>query len=128
MSAVASSGGEKTYDVEWADDDRTIAANDNASYWQGYVGYPIVAVLLERGVLRADRAVVELISGVPWPDLRQRFRRDYAAAVAQVLDGLQVAGADPAPVERAVDDVLAQLEALGLRRAGRGRRPPKGSG
>ena len=45
-ATVTSSRGDKTYDVTWTDDGRTVAANDNASYWQGYAGYPILAVLV----------------------------------------------------------------------------------
>jgi hypothetical protein len=124
-ATVASSGGDKVYDVEWSEDGRTIAANDNASYWQGYAGYPIVATLLTRGELRADAAIVGMLAGIPWHELNERFRRDYDAAVAHALGELEAGGADPALVERQVDDVMQQLAALGLERAGRGRRPPK---
>ena len=49
QAEVVSSGGDRRYTVEWTDDLATIAANDNASYWQGYLGYPAVAVLLAVG-------------------------------------------------------------------------------
>ena len=123
-ATVTSSRRDKTYDVEWSDDGRTVTANDNASYWQGYLGYPIVAVLLARGELRADDAAVKAMAGVPWHDLNRRFKRDYEAAVAQVLGELVARGGDPALVEREVAAVLDQLRALDLQREGRGRRPP----
>jgi hypothetical protein len=123
-ATVTSSGGDRTYDVEWSADERTIAANDNASYWQGYLGYPALAVLLERGKLRAAEDVVRALAGVPWHDLNKRFKRDYDAAVAHVLAGLPTYGPDPASIERAVDGVMEQVAALDLQRAGRGRRPP----
>jgi hypothetical protein len=41
---VVSSDGTKTYHVEWSPDSNQITSNDNASYWQGYMGYPIIAV------------------------------------------------------------------------------------
>jgi hypothetical protein len=122
-ATVVSSGGEKTYDVEWSEDERTIAANDNASYWQGYAGYPIVAVLLARGVLRADEQAVAAMAGIPWRALNEEHRRDYEAAVAQALARLTVT--DAALVEREVGEVAEQLAGLGLEREGRGRRPPK---
>ena len=124
-ATVTSSGGDRVYDVEWSADGRTIAANDNASYWQGYLGYPALAVLLERGELRAGEDVVRALAGVPWHDLNKRFKRDYDAAVAAVLAELPADGPDLATIERAVDDVVEQLAALDLQRAGRGRRPPK---
>jgi len=41
---VTSSDGTKTYEVETSEDGREISSNDNASYWQGYLGYPAIAV------------------------------------------------------------------------------------
>ena len=123
-ATVVSSGGDKTYDVEWSEDDRTVTANDNASYWQGYLGYPIVAVLLARGELHAAEVAVAALAGVPWHQLNQRHKRDYDAAVAHVLGELPAG--DAATVETEVERVLAQLAALDLQRAGRGRRPPAG--
>ena len=93
-ATVTSSGGDRTYDVGWSDDGRTVTANDNASYWQGYLGYPIVAVLLARGVLHAGDDVVAALAGVPWHDLNKQYRRDYDAAVAHVLEGLPAAARD----------------------------------
>ena len=124
-ATVASSGGDKTYDVEWSDDGRTVSANDNASYWQGYLGYPIVAVLLARGELYAAEVAIAALAGVPWNELNQRYRRDYDAAVAHVLGELP--HDDASTVETEVDRVLADLAALDLQRAGRGRRPPAGT-
>ncbi len=123
-ATVVSSGGDKTYDVEWSDDGRTVFANDNASYWQGYLGYPIVAVLLARGELLADGDAVAALAGVAWHELNQRYKRDYDAAVAHVLDGLPAGAA--VVVGREVDRVMANLATLDLQRRSRGRRPPAG--
>jgi hypothetical protein len=123
-ATVTSSGGDKTYDVEWSVDGRTVSANDNASYWQGYLGYPVVAVLLTRGGLHAGEDAVAALAGVPWHELNQRYKRDYDAAVAHVLGGLP--GRDAAAVETEVDRVLAELATLDLQRGGRGKRPPSG--
>jgi len=123
-ATVVSSAGDKTYDVEWSEDDPTVTANDNASYWQGYLGYPIVAVLLVRGELHAAQDAVAALAGVPWHELNQRYKREYDAAVAHVLRELP--GGAAVVVEREVDRVLADLAALRLQRTGRGRRPPAG--
>jgi hypothetical protein len=124
-ATVSSSRGDKAYDVEWSDDGRTIAANDNASYWQGYLGYPALAVLLLRGELVAGDDVVRALAGIPWHDLNERFRRDYDAAVDHVLAELPDGSPDRAAIEREVDGIMDQLAGLDLQREGRGRRPPK---
>ena len=46
---VKSSDLSKKYLVTWKDD--TYSSNDNASYWQGYIGYPVIAVLMLQGKL-----------------------------------------------------------------------------
>ncbi len=121
---VDSSGRDRTYSVEWSADLGAIAANDNASYWRGYLGYPAVAVLLAIGALHADESVVGLLAGVPWHDLNVRFKRDYDAAVDSVLADLEQKGADRAGIVAEADGVLTQLAALGLERPARRRRPP----
>ncbi|HUK76714.1 MAG TPA: hypothetical protein VL117_03845 [Thermoleophilia bacterium] len=123
---VESSGRDRRYVVEWAADLSSITANDNASYWQGYLGYPAVAALLAVGALHADQTIVDLFAGVPWHDLNARFKRDYAAAVDSVLDGLEGRGADRARIESEVAGVLSQLADLAPERPPRRRRPPSG--
>ena len=122
---VESSAATARYTVEWSADLQTVTANDNASYWQGYLGYPIVAVLLARGKLRADAQIVEQLGGVPWHDLNARFKRDYDKAVDAALTSLAEQGADRARIVAEADSVMAQLATLELQRTGRGRRPPK---
>ena len=41
---VYSSDNKKQYKVQWLDNKYT--SNDNATYWQGYSGYPVIAVLM----------------------------------------------------------------------------------
>ena len=123
---VESSGRDRRYVVEWPAGLTSITANDNASYWQGYLGYPAVAALLAIGALRADQTIVDLFAGVPWHDLNARFKRDYAAAVDSVVSDLERRGADRAGIEREVAGVLAQLADLALERPPRRRRPPPG--
>jgi hypothetical protein len=129
-ATVTSSSGDKSYDVEWssAGDGRlTITSNDNASYWQGYAGYPIIAVLLTLGTLHAQEAATAALAGVEWHALNKRFKRDYDAAVAHALARLAERGVDVAVIRAAADAVADELAALQLERPPRRKRPP-GSG
>lgn len=54
---VESSDEAKTYTVTFDGD--TYTSNDNATYWQGYAGYPIIAVLMLRGRLPLDGSLSE---------------------------------------------------------------------
>lgn len=123
---VISSSGDKTYSVRWSEDLRQIAANDNASYWQGYTGYPIVAVLLALGRITFNAEAAKELTGVEWKRLNQKFRRDYDKAVESVLQGVEDKGGNRAAIVREAENIFTQLAALKLERGPRGAPPPKG--
>ena len=64
---VSSSDGTKTYTVEW--DGNTYASSDPATYWQGYPGYPVLAVLMKQGKLPLDEEAVASMAHIPWKKL-----------------------------------------------------------
>jgi hypothetical protein len=89
---VESSDRTRAYTVAWTTDLAAVSANDNASYWQGYLGYPIIAVLLALGKVSYDAASAEALAGIDWHALNKRFRNDYVAAVDDALASLEAAG------------------------------------
>jgi hypothetical protein len=111
-ATVTSSDGSKTYEVETSADGREIASNDNASYWQGYVGYPAIAVLIARGLYRAPANVIDALAGVAWKELNRKNKNDWAAAIAEVEKGLEQAGHDPDAVRSEAEAVLSFLREL----------------
>ena len=122
---VQSSDRSKTYVLEWSTDRKQITSNDNASYWQGYVGYPIISLLLKLGLLEYDAELALPLAGVPWKALNERHRRNYDKAVAEAL-----AGTDPAQVlalANYVQELAVALAALGLQRLPSSAKPPTSS-
>src|SRR5487761_2086758 len=91
---VVSSAGAKTYRVEISADGREISSNDNASYWQGYLGYPAIAVLMARGTLHASAEATRALAGIPWKDLNRRFKNDYTLTTAEVARIVAERGGD----------------------------------
>jgi len=120
---VTSSDGAKTYEVEITDDGREISSNDNASYWQGYLGYPAIAVLLARGFYRPPANVTDALAGIPWKTLNRKFKNDYAKTLAEVDKELEQSGHDPDAVRSEAEAVLSFLRKLGPVRGKRSRPP-----
>ncbi|HZO82420.1 MAG TPA: hypothetical protein VFB33_12070 [Candidatus Binataceae bacterium] len=119
---VVSSDRSKTYRVEVSADGREVSSNDNASYWQGYLGYPGIAVLLARGFLNARNETIRALSGIPWKQINRRFRNDYARATAEVARIVAERGGDFAKIRAEAESILGALRELGPRRGVR-RRP-----
>jgi len=122
-AAVTSSEGDKTYAVEISGDGREISSNDNASYWQGYLGYPAIAVLLMRGLYRAPANVIDALAGIPWKEINRRFKNDYDQTLVEVNRIVEESGHDPDAVASEVESIIDALRKLAPVR-GRRRRPP----
>ncbi|HVN72695.1 MAG TPA: hypothetical protein VMU10_11795 [Desulfomonilia bacterium] len=111
---VTSSSLDKTYHVEWNEDFTRVTSNDNASHWQGYLGYPILAVLMEKGKLAYDKAVAGDLAGIPWKVVNKRFKNDYDKAIESVLGSLKDKGVDTGAVRDEVERIMKQIEQLSL--------------
>ena len=121
---VVSSDGTKKYRVEISADGREISSNDNASYWQGYLGYPAIAVLIARGRLHASAETTRMLAGIPWKELNRRFKNDYERTAAEVARIVAERGGDFDAIRAEAASILDALAALGLERGAR-RRPPR---
>jgi len=124
---VASSMGDKRYTVEVGADGREIAANDNASYWQGYLGYPAVAVLLARGLRACEPSALEALKGIPWKEINRRNRNDWERTVADVERIASERGNDATALRRTTESILDAIRVLAPYRGRRLRPPSSGS-
>lgn len=122
---VWSSDRSKFYTVTWDADGRAFGSNDNASFFQGYVGYPIIAALFQLRTLEFDLDEFSWLKGVPWKAINKMHKNDYAKAVAAVMEEKLPDQARRAEIEAAVDDLHRNLLALELGRLKPAGRPPK---
>lgn len=120
---VISSDRTKRYEVRRDGD--AYRSNDNATYWQGYAGYPIIATLMLEGRLPYDEAAAQLFSGVDWHAVNAAHKGDYGAALAQVMGERGIDGVQERRVREAAGQVLERLASLDVA-VGRNGRKPKG--
>lgn len=104
---VRSSDGAKEYTV--VRDGDTYRANDNATYWQGYAGYPVIAALLLDGELPYDADVASWFAGVPWKELNTAARNDYDAALREAF---RLKGLTDTQILQAEEQASRDYEAL----------------
>ena len=108
-ATVLSSNREKSYQVEWTPKFAAMSSNDNASFWQGYAGYPIVAVLLAGGAIPFDASTAKLLAGVEWNRINKEYKRDYDSAVDSVLDKIEANGGNRAAIVSMADRIYSEL-------------------
>lgn len=121
---VFSSSGNKFYSVTYHKDSESIMANDNGSFYKGYLGYPAVAFLMCIGELDYSRAVAEMLKGIHWKDLNQKFKNDFNKAVEHVL--LTKSPEQRAEIESEVEKLDQQLKTKNYSLLGDKPKPPEG--
>lgn len=122
---VTSSNYAKEYIVTWKDGIYT--SNDNASYWGGYAGYPIIAVLMLQDKLKLDRSIIKYFKGINWTELNAKYKGKYAKAVSEIMDGLRANGIDCDAINKNVNEVYHQIELLDISCKRSSAKPPKSS-
>lgn len=125
-ATVRSSDGTKTYTVRWSKNRKVISSTDNASKFGHYIGYPIIAVLIELGDLPIDRTLARHLAAIPWKQLNEQFKRDYDKAVDYALSFSEAAGVVVAALRQMAAQIHESLATLELVRArGRVWQPPE---
>ncbi len=121
-AAVFSSDRSKEYTVAWEGDIYT--SDDNATYWQGYAGYPVIAVLMKQQKLPLDIGIASHFAGVNWNELNVKYRRDYAKAAAAVLDSLKCSNNEKEQILTELHCVYEAIKLLDIKvKRGSPRRP-----
>ena len=122
---VVSSSRGKIYLVEWSEDISKISSNDNASYWRGYLGYPIIAVLCLLGKLEYKKGIATHLSNIHWKELNKQHDNDYNKAIDQVLNSLKEKGVNTEAIVEEVDAIMRQLQTITLEKLPKRLAPPK---
>ena len=120
---VFSSDRSKKYLVSWVDS--TYSSNDNASYWQGYLGYPIIAVLLLQGKLPLDKEIAACFKNINWKKLNVEYKNKYAEVVKQIMEELKKEGIDCDRINMEISKVFEGIKQLNINTKRSSMRPPK---
>jgi hypothetical protein len=121
---VFSSSGNKFYTVTYDHAATAIMANDNGSYWKGYLGYPGIAYLLKAGILSYKDNLGQLLKGIHWKDLNQQFKNDFDKTTAHIFSKLDPIDQDN--LKTYAEGVLQQIRSLNLQLLGKKQLPPDG--
>lgn len=120
---VASSNHEKEYMVTW--EDNIYTSNDNASYWQGYAGYPMIAVLMLQRKLSLNREIASCFKGINWTELNAKYKGKYDKAVSEIITDLKAKGTDCDLIISEVNKIYKEIIELDISTKRSKIRPPK---
>lgn len=112
---VVSSEGDRTYRV-YVDIERGVAySDDNGTRLRGYIGYPIIAVLMKKGIVPYDERIAEALRGIPWRRLNESLRK-YALVEREVKKIAAGKGVAPSEIDAFVDKAYSVVKKLRIKR------------
>jgi len=107
---VKSSNAKKEYTIKWHQNE--ISSNDNATFWQKYPGYPIIAVWLKKGLISYDKNILKYFKKINWNELNKKNKRNYNESINEFLNGLVEQNIDTEWIEQQIDDIYSQIEKM----------------
>jgi len=125
-SRCYSSSGNKYYIVEYDESRAAIMANDNGSYWRGYLGYPAIAHLMQIGKLDYNKKIAEALKSFAWKDINTKNKNDFDKTLEIAQDKIIKIGVGADELNLYIDGVSKQIFKLDLEYFGKKKKPPKG--
>ena len=103
---VASSDSTKKYTVKREED--LFSSNDNATRWQHYAGYPILAARMYENRISYPNDILLLRKNICWKKENTKFKNDYGKAIEDVL--ASYSEEDKEKIQKAIEETLEDIE------------------
>lgn len=107
---ITSSNHQKEYTVTW--NEKEISSNDNATFWQNYPGYPIIAVWLKTNKISYQQEVIKYFKKINWHEINKKNKRNYEKGINDILNELAEKNVDTEAIEQEVDRIYKEIENL----------------
>ncbi|MCI8467594.1 MAG: hypothetical protein HFI08_05345 [Bacilli bacterium] len=109
-ATITSSNDEKQYTVVWNENE--ITSNDNATVWQGYPGYPVIAVWLMKNRISYQKDIIKYFKNINWHEINKQNKRDYQKGIEDILNALKEDNIDTEKIEEEVNRIYLAIENL----------------
>ncbi len=113
-AVVKSSDGSREYKVYIDLEKNEAYSTDNGTKYRGYIGYPIIALLMLQKKLPYNEKIAEALKGIPWKKLNEKYKRYYIVEKI-VLEKARDKGVNPEEIKIFMKNTLSQLKKLKIK-------------
>lgn len=106
---VLSSDRTKTYLIKW--NNNLYYSNDNSTYWQGYPGYPVIAILMLQNKLTCNKDILKYFKNINWNELNKKNKRNYKDSLEDIIGKMT----EKDLINREIDKVYKEMEQLDIK-------------
>lgn len=114
----------KFYEVEFEPKTNSIMSNDNTAFYTDAVSYPMIALLMLKNKIVYNPKLLDMLKGIFWKDINQKFKNDYDKAVEFVLADLKSKCVDVDFIQAEINKIYEVASNLQLNYLGEKIKPP----
>lgn len=107
---VKSSDYSKKYTVEIFENG--YSSNDNMSYNNGILGYPIVVSLMLESKIEYNRYYLPLFNGINWTKLNEQYNKNFSISYEVILNRFKQNNYDYIRIKKSIESSYEQLLVL----------------
>ncbi|MCS7145650.1 MAG: hypothetical protein NZ938_03025 [Aigarchaeota archaeon] len=112
---VRASEGDRTYRV-FLDMSRGLAdSDDNGTRFRNYIGYPILAFMMVKGILPYDEELGRALKDVKWRSVNELFK-NYRLVERYIKEELKRVGVQSSRVDSYIAEVMGALSGIALQK------------
>lgn len=115
----------KYYTVTYDPKTSQIMSNDNTAYFTHSISYPMITLLMLRGDLTYDKALLGPLSKIVWKDIMTKYKNNYDAGISEVLINLKNQNIDTDSLQSQIAKIYEKASKLVLSPLGKRMLPPK---
>lgn len=114
----------KFYEIESDPETNSIMSNDNTAFYTDAVSYPMISLLMLKGKISYEPKLLDLLKGIIWKDIMQKFKNDYDKGIDFVLADLRSKGIDVDFIQVEINKIYEVVSNLQLNYLGAKIKPP----
>ncbi len=111
-----SSMGDRTYHLKYRKKNGRVyvSSDDNGSRFKGYLGYPSIALLMVKGDLPLNKELSELLKGIKWKELNERFKNYYKVeyVVKKIVERRSNGKVTSKDVDNIIEEVIERVKRI----------------
>jgi len=108
---VTSSDGSRKYIVYVDLEHNEVCSTDNGTMLRGYIGYPIIAMLMLKGRLPVNKVIANALKGINWRELNEKYKK-YSIVEEHIKEIVSKRGVNPQLVDMFKERVYVLVKKL----------------
>jgi len=108
---VTSSDGSRKYIVYVDLEHNEACSTDNGTMLRGYIGYPIIAMLMLKGKLPVNKVIANALKGINWRELNEKYKK-YSIVEEHIKEIVSRRGVNPQLVDMFKERVYVLVKRL----------------